>query len=248
MEIRRTRGCRQFWDRPLTSTGLASSGDYADLILWFSSDPTLNEDNAPFYQVLSRVALGAQRRAIALVPSKNKDIADWIQRESIQVQEILEVDLVPPQIGRETCVILLDDRRVITGLWIGKVVPRDQTVILSRVRGEPVAVQDLARTSAPATISEDELQKLAGIKELRILDIRGRKAFASDHRQHALNIPLDEIAVRAAHELASTEYIVIDCTQVPAVACESAARSLFRAGFYEVSALMPKATIPGPTR
>jgi len=83
-------------------------------------------------------------------------------------------------------------------------------------------------------IDEAELRRLLATTRATILDIRERGAFKVGHRDGAVNIPSDELAARARVELKGAELLVIDCSQVDAMLCTSAARKLQGFGLAQV--------------
>lgn len=61
-----------------------------------------------------------------------------------------------------------------------------------------------------------------------VIDIRPRDDFRRQHRAGVLNIPRDELVVRARIELDRTRPVVIDCTYAESNDCHNAASSISR--------------------
>lgn len=76
-------------------------------------------------------------------------------------------------------------------------------------------------------IGEPALAAMAASKPV-LLDIRERDDFKRQHRAGAINIPGDELAVRAYIELKSARPVVIDCTFTETNRCHNAANLLRR--------------------
>jgi rhodanese-related sulfurtransferase len=81
-----------------------------------------------------------------------------------------------------------------------------------------------------APITFDELSKFTGAARPMILDIGDRAAFKRGHQPGAVNIPMDELIVRASIELREQKFGVIDCTQEDVGRCKMAAHYLESAG------------------
>jgi rhodanese-related sulfurtransferase len=64
-----------------------------------------------------------------------------------------------------------------------------------------------------------------------IVDVREREEFAVAHRSAAVNIPLDELDVRAAYELDRNRIVAVDCSNITALTCGVVATNLSKAGF-----------------
>ena len=75
-----------------------------------------------------------------------------------------------------------------------------------------------------------ELQRLSGADRPTILDIGDRAAFKRGHRDGAVNIPVDELPVRARIEMRGSKFVVVDCTQEEQWRCKVAAHLLKEAG------------------
>jgi hypothetical protein len=71
-----------------------------------------------------------------------------------------------------------------------------------------------------------------------VLDIGDRKAFARGHRTGAINIPHDELVLRARTELDPKKRYVIDCTQDERIRCGIAYDDLRRLRFDQVALLV----------
>jgi TonB family protein len=84
--------------------------------------------------------------------------------------------------------------------------------------------------SQPAVAQIDEASLAATLQKagVRLLDVRDRDAFRLGHRDGALNIPGDELAVRVPIELADAKTIVIDCVNAGDIACRYATAILQR--------------------
>jgi Rhodanese-like domain len=89
--------------------------------------------------------------------------------------------------------------------------------------------------TTPMTFAE--LQKLTGTNRPTILDVGARASFKRGHLDGAINIPHDELPVRAGIELRGRGRIVIDCTQEETFHCLFADHVLKDAGFKDVAIL-----------
>jgi TonB family protein len=88
-----------------------------------------------------------------------------------------------------------------------------------------------------AAMTYDEFSKLKGDARPLILDIGERAAFKRGHQHGAINIPLDEMMVRAPIELRGQKFVVIDCTQEQMDLCRMAAHYLEDADIDRVAVL-----------
>jgi rhodanese-related sulfurtransferase len=114
-------------------------------------------------------------------------------------------------------------------------------------------IEGIARGQLPASmfqvdypigISLDELTLLETARDVQVIDVRPRVLFIQNHRRTALNIPLDELPVRATEEMNSSKPAVIDCSWSDPRMCDSAAYQLGRAGFSRLHIFNRGATPP----
>jgi rhodanese-related sulfurtransferase len=81
------------------------------------------------------------------------------------------------------------------------------------------------------------MQKLAEAIRPVVLDIGERDAFRRDHTPGALNIPVDELPVRAGIELAGAK-VAIDCTRDEMWRCQAAGAMLGQQGLTQTLILV----------
>jgi TonB family protein len=87
------------------------------------------------------------------------------------------------------------------------------------------------------TITSDEWLRLAKSGRAVLIDIRHREAFVKGHFAGAVNLPENELSVRAPAELPKDSPVVVDCPPSAAELCPYALRILQRSGFQNVSVL-----------
>lgn len=88
-------------------------------------------------------------------------------------------------------------------------------------------------------IDDDMLRRLLDDASTILLDIRDREPFAASARPRAVNIPFDEVPVRAGAELPRAAQIVIDCSQEDTSKCRFSASTLGERGFKKVAIYIP---------
>lgn len=88
-------------------------------------------------------------------------------------------------------------------------------------------------------IDDGTLTRLLPERATVLLHIRERDAFAAGARSRAINIPFDEVEVRAGAELPRTSRIIVDCSQEETSKCRFAGEELASRGFTQVSIFIP---------
>ena len=89
--------------------------------------------------------------------------------------------------------------------------------------------------SSAVEMTDDDLSRRQGAV---VLDIGERAAFKRGHRPGAINVPYDEIGVRAPHELDPKKLHVIDCTRDQRPICNIAHDMLKESGFARLAILV----------
>jgi rhodanese-related sulfurtransferase len=91
----------------------------------------------------------------------------------------------------------------------------------------PGLVPDGHSSMTDVEIDESQFkQLLTATPPPTVLDVRERSSFQRAPREGAINIPLDEVAVRSWIEIDRTRPVIIDCSRTETMHCQSAARLL----------------------
>lgn len=98
----------------------------------------------------------------------------------------------------------------------------------------PPTVSMSPKDSVPV-IDKVELDRMLSKGSSTLLDIRERDAFRLGHREGAVNLPTDELSVRAPIELPTTQAVIIDCSQAQEGMCRIAGQILQKQGFSRVT-------------
>ena len=137
--------------------------------------------------------------------------------------------------GTPTLVLVDETGRIISS-WFGKLSLELEKDVINRLRlaradRSSSSSSEITRYTSSNRIKKSDRSKLmtgqefarilrAG-KDISFLDIRSREDYASAHIAGTLNIPLDEIEVRASHEVPKDHTVLVYCQYCPA--CENQA-------------------------
>jgi rhodanese-related sulfurtransferase len=111
-------------------------------------------------------------------------------------------------------------------------------------KDQPNFIDDKAKR-----VSEDEYRRaVAGGQKLVVIDVRDRPDFARGHFDGAINIPIDEVEVRAINELSTSDLILAYCGCTDDSASLAAQKVMNKQGFQRVLVLWDsKSSEPCPT-
>ena len=114
---------------------------------------------------------------------------------------------------------------------------RSVPVPASRGSSTPPAAPGTAEAPSSKTITVAEMKKLQPAARPLVLDIGSRDAFKRGHTPGAVNIPVDELPVRAGIELAGAK-VAIDCTRDEMWRCQAAGAILGQQGLTQTLILV----------
>ena len=176
--------------------------------------------SAPFYRELLGASVSDHVRIIAVFPETPAEAGAYLRIHKLDKAEIRQSTLGDIGVNGTPAVLLVArDGRVRQG-WIGALSATQEAQVFTSLH--------LARSPASRTISEsgtapsstgpdhnassDELgQMTAEYGPQPIVDIRERTPFGAGHIEGALNIPLAELEVRAAHEVPRNRPVFLYC-------------------------------------
>jgi rhodanese-related sulfurtransferase len=163
----------------------------------------------------------------------------WLLNANIAPDKVIMVpDLIGLGFSLTPTLIVVDQRGTVTDVLIGRLSSDEEASLTTRLK-LPHNSTRLDNSYAARDIGELEFAKLAqsaGQTRFMVLDVRERNLFTSDWHA-AVNIPLDELTVRAELELPKDHSIVIDCVNYALNRCRNAGRLLRKAGFGDVMVL-----------
>jgi hypothetical protein len=207
-----------------------------------------------FHRKLLVGASAAGMATIAIVP----DVAssDFVRRElGLPALNIVVSSLRSLGFTGTPTIAVLDPEHHVEHLWIGLLPRYLQDIITLQILSNRhvLLTQDsseIYEVSSKGVLSAKSLYPAARIiarptdSELSVLldnnallDISPRDTFARQGRPHAINIPYDEVAVRARYELKKSVSWVLDCSRVDPAACDLAGYLLVKAGFTKLLVL-----------
>jgi rhodanese-related sulfurtransferase len=226
--------------RSLSLPGVDWTRASRHVILLVSPSCPTSLHNAPLYSEVSRQAeANAGVRFVALAAESPDEVRKWLKVARVESSDVIQfVDLISLGFFTVPTVLLLDQDGVVTDLLAGAAELADVDRFIIRMLN-PAGGQAVNNAVAAIEISEEELRVLRSHSPLSILDVRKRDDFEKSHRPHCINIPDDEIAVRARLELQPSLPVVVDCLEGDLRRCRYAGMVLTSLGFSAVYVLLP---------
>jgi rhodanese-related sulfurtransferase len=164
------------------------------------------------------------------LPQAKDEALKYLQDLAVPIGEVHQTNLASLGVEGTPSLILADKNGTVTDLWVGKLGGKSEGEFLRRLELQEVAKH--------FELSPSDLKRLLKSKNVVAVDVDNRDLYRLNHVDGAVNIPLDELEVRAPNELVPTDTVVVYCH-----ICESDGESeiargiLLRNGFTQVSVL-----------
>lgn len=162
-------------------------------------------------------------------------------RSNYRVEDLIDLsdfgfEMDPRQLGVfQTPTILLLEYGKIVGMWVGQLFELQRGAVLRRATGKGHTIAPIGQPNEGIGIENDS-SLIEYLNGRSLVDVNGRnKEWPSSFG--AINLPLDEIPVRARIDLDPDIPVVVDCSYLPDAMCGLAGIVLEDMGFIEVSAL-----------
>jgi len=225
---------------PNTTLRLGTAMPVMDGVRWPAAHQTLVlamsvgchwcRQSAAFYRDIVQSNSSSAVRLIAIFPNSEEDARAELRGLGIDIREVYRVSFGTLGIAGTPTLILLDPSGRIKSLWEGALSSKTQSEVFSKLgilRGVATASVETTRPTNPQTMRVPELspEKYITVVELKqrmarfgnepIVDTRPREVFSKGHISGAINIPIDELEVRAPHELPKGYAIIDYCGYCP---------------------------------
>ena len=191
------------------------------LLLATSSACVYCRESSEFHKQLIRVAAN-ERVNTVVVSGRNSDIPDEIASLSKLIQRTAITNLAAQGLVGTPTVVLMERCKAV-GVWVGKLGEGQQRTVIGHLRENGDTLTD-SSTGKAVAVGRDEV--IAASRGALWIDIRDRDASPAVLRAGAVNIPLDELGLRAVVELPLSAPIVVDCSLVGEHECDFASHEL----------------------
>ncbi len=132
------------------------------------------------------------------------------------ISEVREGNFGQIGVSATPTVLLVNEKGIVQDLWRGQLSPSDEKQMLARVglTNFPLNRPALALAQVQADtgmVGAQDLKKLMADPKNVVLDTRKREEFQKSHIRDSLNIPYDEVVIRAPHELPRQQPVILFC-------------------------------------
>ncbi|HEX8564556.1 MAG TPA: rhodanese-like domain-containing protein [Pyrinomonadaceae bacterium] len=174
------------------------------LLLFLYSGCQYCTGSAGFYQRLIKETSNRNDIKLLVVFSKDDEHSTgYLNELNISSLPSKKVSYVPLGVWETPTLAMLDSNGIVQNIWKGKLSSKEEALVLSTLGIEGV------KKPEDWFINEDSLQELIKQKETVIIDLREREKYEQEHLANAINIPFDELSIRAINEISQSNTIVV---------------------------------------
>ncbi len=215
------------------------------VLLASATCPACN-DGIAFYKHLGDYVrdLPEMRFVIAAVDDM-ETVKTWADTHGVRHDVVVEMrDAISHGFTLTPTLLVMDDDGVVTDVLLGRLSKFEESMLWGRLR-RPRSVAPLSNARYPEEIGGAEFRDLVSRNRERlvVIDVRSRSEYRPRRiGQGAINIPLDELAIRGPVELLGRsipDTVVVDCTVIHWAQCRRAGRILEHIGVENPSLLLP---------
>ena len=201
------------------------------MVLFTSPDCGYCQRSADFHRRLIDEARSRSLPLVVAVP-RVKEAAKFLSKLNRQRIDAESWEDLTLRADGTPSLVLIGPGGAVRKVWLGLLsAEREQAVL--RAIGNPSQVSVAVRSlpSGELMLTSDQLERLRAQRPVTILYAGEREGFVANATSGAINIPLDELSVRAEAELNRSEVQVLDCVALNDNVCFAARRTLIDLGF-----------------
>jgi rhodanese-related sulfurtransferase len=186
------------------------------LLLALSTKCHYCSESAPFYRQLVKAVEGQMDvKLVALLPEEINESEQYLKNLDVAINDVKRAPLKQINVMATPTLLLVDNSGTVINSWLGRLTTEEEGEVLSVLRGGSAKRFERADDQT-SSIEAVNLQKMIkGGTRLIIVDVRERPEYRQRHIAGAINIPFDELSVRASNELKASDFIVVysDCAR-----------------------------------
>jgi thioredoxin-related protein len=230
----------------LVIPGVTWSGTH-NLVLALSTTCHFCEESAPFYRKLlqQQHEHDGKWNSIIVFPQSSDMAHKYVQAHKYIATATLHADYANVGITGTPTLVLVDGHGTVLDEWIGRLDSDQQTDVAVHLGIAPHDLVDQASSgdtapavkgASPEVLSNELADLRAKHQKVTILDVRQRDQYSLGHMAEAVNIPFDELPMRAPHEISKKFPLILYCNFSPS--CQAnGSRSLCSVSVEELSSV-----------
>jgi rhodanese-related sulfurtransferase len=152
---------------------------------------------------LTETAGSSDVKLLALFSDADAGSEKYLHEANLSSLESKQTDLASLGVSSTPTLVLVNGDGVVLEVWKGKLSPKQEAALI-----RTLGIQS-AKNPDEWYIDEDAAKRLTSKKSATVIDLRGRDNYNREHFADAINIPVDELPVRAINELSNADTIIV---------------------------------------
>jgi hypothetical protein len=176
-----------------------------------------------FHSNWLKIARTANVPVYVAVPSK-KEASQYLKGLGVSDDSAREYKQLKGFVSGTPTIVGVDSTGRVVDLWAGLATPADESDVVDITRARSFSAgKESTKIDAPNYQPRDLLD-LKAKTDLSVIDLRERDKINKENA--SVNIPLEELPFRAAHELNQSALQIVDCTNIGYDQCAFAVKTL----------------------
>lgn len=212
-------------------------------VLFTSTTCPFSEADAPFYRMVGEWMRNTTDGHFVVVSEEPQHtIRDWLDGHAIIASRVVGGPTVSSlyRLGVlvTPTVALVGDGGIVTDLWAGELAAAQEAGFMAMLESDLRG--SMANVADPPLLKAGSFDWEALEEHAVVLDVRDRGEYRTGHDAMSVNIPVDELGIRAGVEIDRAEKVFVDCRFGSLDSCRHAARGLVLDGFVQVTVVVPE--------
>jgi rhodanese-related sulfurtransferase len=188
-------------------------------------------NSAPFHRRVLAAARNARFPLLVAVP-KSSSTDKFLEEKGLQGAPRVGWHDLTRRFKGTPSIVLVDSGGVIRSVWLGQLQKEKELEVLSAIRDPGHATMPMRMlTDGEQMLTKAKLDALSSEVRTTVISVQERDAFSREHPPGAINIPLEELGMRARRELSKDGLNVVDCSSLADPVCSITVEQLRKKGF-----------------
>jgi hypothetical protein len=170
-----------------------------------------------FYRSLLRTASPATLHIVAILPDTVQESKAYLEGSALPITDIRQINLESLGIAGTPTLLIVNRQGRIEDSWAGKLSRQQEDRVFNRLHLRRALLSAETAPGSKSSVPDSDpdlvsLQQLGSAwQRAQLIDTRTRQEFTNMRAKQSLNIPMDELEIRLAHEVSADHDVLFLC-------------------------------------